>query len=337
MTRQLDSSVSLGEPAPAPPPLRTETEITGGWATEDPRVTILCISYQHEKFIRDCLAGLLGQETDFPFIVHVRDDGSTDATAAILQEYRSAYPNILRLTLEPVNTYASVKPLGVMLPDVTSPYIALCAGDDYWTDSKKLQNQVAQLDQDPSVAISFHSTLSVRDGRVVAVRDMSEYGIIPGDRLRRMGALPANTILFRNSEVLRHPTALHCLRNVWNEDRFLTNAMGFVGTGQFCPSIGPTVYRLHSGGISSAGDADRVNLDMVTAAYWTSRFLVDMGDIPAARARMSYASRRLNQPIRGSLSPSVSSALHLLQRGLAHEARRHVSRMGRMIRRLLPR
>lgn len=126
----------------------------------DPMVSICCITYNHEKFIREALEGFLMQKTDFPFEILVHDDASTDATPAILRQYEEKYPDLFRIVYQTENQYSKGhKPSAFLLPMARGKYIALCEGDDYWTDPLKLQKQVDFLESHPDHAGCFHKSL----------------------------------------------------------------------------------------------------------------------------------------------------------------------------------
>ena len=65
-----------------------------------PLVTVQCLVYNHEPFLRKCLDGFVMQETTFPFEVLVHDDASTDGSVAIIREYAEKYPDIIRPIFE---------------------------------------------------------------------------------------------------------------------------------------------------------------------------------------------------------------------------------------------
>ena len=131
-----------------------------------PLVSILCTTYKHEKFIREALDGFLMQRTTFPFEVIVHDDASPDDTAAIIREYAALHPDIIRPIFQTVNQFSSVPGRVVRLVNEAARgrYIALCEGDDHWTDPLKLQRQVAILENDPSVSGVFHFTEQCFEG-----------------------------------------------------------------------------------------------------------------------------------------------------------------------------
>jgi len=123
----------------------------------DPLVSIRCLVYNHEPYLRQCLDGFVMQQTTFPFEAIVHDDASTDGSAAIIREYAEKYPDIIKPIYETENQYSKHDGSlarnidAAMHPD--SKYIALCEGDDYWTDPKKLQKQVEIMEADETVGL----------------------------------------------------------------------------------------------------------------------------------------------------------------------------------------
>ena len=133
--------------------------------TGDPLVSIRCLVYNHEPFLRECLDGFVMQKTTFPFEAIVHDDASTDGSAAIIREYAEKYPDIIKPIYETENQWAkgtiSKTMDAAMHPN--SKYIALCEGDDYWTDPDKLQLQVDFLENHPDYTMCFHRAKTILD------------------------------------------------------------------------------------------------------------------------------------------------------------------------------
>lgn len=117
-------------------------------------VSIWCITYNHEPYIRQCLEGFVMQKTNFHFEAIVHDDASTDGTAAIVREYAEKYPDIIKPILETENQYSKHDGTldRIMDEKCTGKYIALCEGDDYWIDPLKLQKQVDAFEKDKTVS-----------------------------------------------------------------------------------------------------------------------------------------------------------------------------------------
>ena len=120
----------------------------------DIMVSIFCLAYNHEKYIRKALESFVQQKTDFKFEVLVHDDASTDATASIIREYESKYPNIIRPVYQTENQYSKhISNLPTyLLPIARGKYVAWCEGDDYWTDDQKLRIQVDTMENNPTCA-----------------------------------------------------------------------------------------------------------------------------------------------------------------------------------------
>lgn len=122
-----------------------------------PLVSIVCITYNHAQFIRQCLDGFVMQETSFPFEVLIHDDASTDGTTEIVREYVDKYSDIFIPFYEEENQWGKLDYWkDILFPKVRGKYVALCEGDDYWTDPFKLQKQVAALEARPDVSVCFH-------------------------------------------------------------------------------------------------------------------------------------------------------------------------------------
>lgn len=125
-----------------------------------PLVVITAITYNHEPYLRDALEGFVIQKTNFPFVAIVHDDASTDGTASILREYAEKYPDIILPIFERDNQYSkhdgSLGDIIITARESTgAKYVALCEGDDYWTDPYKLQKQVDFLESHPNYGMCY--------------------------------------------------------------------------------------------------------------------------------------------------------------------------------------
>ena len=128
---------------------------------KQPVVVIWCLAYNQKDFIRDALNGFVMQETNFPYEVIVHDDCSTDGTTEIIQEYAKNYPDVIKPIIEIENQWqkGGLKHIIHLMNESyrLGKYIAFCEGDDYWTDSCKLQKQVDFLETHPDYSMCFHS------------------------------------------------------------------------------------------------------------------------------------------------------------------------------------
>lgn len=128
------------------------------------KVSVCVPTYNHERFIAQMLDGAVSQQTTFPFEIVIGDDGSTDGAPAIIRQYAERYPNLIRAYLHPHNLgpsepkeFAGRNNVLQLLTTCRGEYVALCEGDDYWTDPLKLQKQVDFMDAHPDYTICHHN------------------------------------------------------------------------------------------------------------------------------------------------------------------------------------
>lgn len=144
--------------------LRTENEIINNWKGDKkkPLVSICCTAYNHESYIEDAIKGFLIQETDFPFEILIHDDASTDNTANIIREYEKLYPNIIKVIYQTENQYSQGKRIiPIAARYCSGEFVALCEGDDFWIDNKKIQKQIETLEQYKGVNICITKAISL--------------------------------------------------------------------------------------------------------------------------------------------------------------------------------
>ena len=119
-----------------------------------PRVSVAMITYNHEKFIRQAVESVMMQETDFPYELVIGEDFSTDRTREICLDLQRKYPERIRLLLPEKNIGAKANEAQVFRA-CDGDFIALLEGDDFWTDARKLQDQVDFLERNPDCSACF--------------------------------------------------------------------------------------------------------------------------------------------------------------------------------------
>lgn len=178
-------------------------------------VSICCITYNQESYIRDALEGFVNQKTNFKYEVLIHDDASTDRTAEIIREYQERYPDLIKPILQTVNQYS----LGLTNVSGTwnfpravkngSKYIAMCEGDDYWINEHKLQRQVDYLEAHPECALVFHSAKVEVQGSAVTERMMRPYKkdriVTPEEIIDKTSGYATASLMFRTEMVKELP------------------------------------------------------------------------------------------------------------------------------------
>lgn len=135
---------------------------------EELMVCIQCATYNQEKYIGQTLEGIVTQKTNFPFVVVVVDDASTDHNADIIREYEAKYPDIVKAVYLEENYYSqkkSKRPFFEVWRN-KSKYVSFCEGDDFWTNPNKLQIQVDFMEAHPDYNVCCHNWNVLKDGEI---------------------------------------------------------------------------------------------------------------------------------------------------------------------------
>ena len=106
-------------------------------------VSVICFTYNHENYIGEAIEGIVNQKTRFSFELIIQDDASSDRTADIIKEYEAKYPKMIRGIFQKTNQYSVLRNRMIykVLQSAKGKYLAFCEGDDFWTDTLKLQKQ----------------------------------------------------------------------------------------------------------------------------------------------------------------------------------------------------
>ncbi len=125
-----------------------------------PVVSICCTTFNHERFIAETIEGFLQQKTTFPVEIIIHNDASTDKTTEIIKELSNKYPKIIIHICQQENQYSQGKRMfPFIFPHAKAPYIAMCEGDDKWTDTNKLQRQVDFLASHPDYILTADNSI----------------------------------------------------------------------------------------------------------------------------------------------------------------------------------
>jgi glycosyltransferase involved in cell wall biosynthesis len=218
-----------------------------------PKVSILLITYNHEKYIAQALEGVLMQETEYSYEINVVDDCSTDRTQDIILEYQARYPG-------KINTYFNPKNIGTLSPPMQKvcyagfktlrgEYACILEGDDYWSSPKKLQKQIAFLDANPDFVACAHNTVKIYEDksqephRFLYWKWMKTENTVH-DFVAMTSFFHTSSILYRNVFAGVPPKAF---RSKWSCDIFNTLAHVQYGKLRYFDED-MSVYRQHAGG-----------------------------------------------------------------------------------------
>jgi glycosyltransferase involved in cell wall biosynthesis len=211
-------------------------------------ISICMITYNHEKYIAEAIEGVLSQESNFSFELIISNDASTDNTDGIINEIISNHSkgNLIKYFNHEGN-------LGMMpnfifaLNKCKGKYVAICEGDDYWTDPNKLQKQVNYLEAHEDYSICFHRVYELKDDKKPVLSNLNSskkektYTV---QDLARYNFIHTPSVVFRNGFITAFPEwfkespvgdyVLHMLNARHGKIKYLPEAMA--------------VYRLHTYG-----------------------------------------------------------------------------------------
>lgn len=154
-------------------------------------VSVIMPVYNHEKYVAQAIESVLMQKTDFKYELIIGEDCSTDGSRNIIREYQSRYPNIIKVIYQSENR-GMFKNGSMIRKRAKGKYWAFCEGDDYWTDSSKLQKQVDFLENNNRYSAVYHNVLCVdKKGRPCKRKSINKYplkteGIYTFDMIKGM-------------------------------------------------------------------------------------------------------------------------------------------------------
>lgn len=174
----------------------------------NPLVSICCITFNQEQYVEKTLQGFLAQKTTFPVEILIHDDASTDNTPQIIKKYEELDDRIF-VIYQTENKYSKgEKPFTrYLFPKAKGKYLAICEGDDYWTDSLKLQKQIDFLEVNPDFSASFHDVdMLYNRGKISYFK--TNFNFIDQDKtvdlgefLQRKYHIPTCSLVFRKDKI----------------------------------------------------------------------------------------------------------------------------------------
>ena len=177
-----------------------------------PKVSVVMLAYNIGRYVETAIRGVLSQQTDYPVQLVIAEDCSTDDTRAICLRYKERYPDRITLLLHEQNMGLQRNFMDAHR-HCTGEYIAICDGDDYWFDRRKLQRMTDFMDANPRYALCFHRVINFYEGDVSkSAVDIYQWFIIS-----RSGA---DFLMRRTEEIVYYSLSLEMY--VWAIDDFGT-------------------------------------------------------------------------------------------------------------------
>lgn len=216
--------------------------------TLNPKLSVIMITYKHEKFIEQAINSILEQITDFEFELIIANDNSPDKTHDVVTGIIKRHPKgaLIKYFKNEENLGANSNYIKAYNSG-SGEFIAVCEGDDYWNDPFKLQKQVDFLEKNLEYVLSYHSAISIDvNGKILdgipnanPPIEFSREALMKGNQ-----PLPL-TLCYRRLNFL--PVEIE---DITNGDTFLISVLGTKGKGRYV-EVAPACYRVHQGGIWS--------------------------------------------------------------------------------------
>lgn len=307
---------NVGDIVPKPPEPRSEAKIMVDWEgdIDVPVVSILCATYNHANYIEDAIKGFLFQDTGFPFEIIIADDASTDGTKEIVKQYVAKYPKIIKPIFHYENQYSQgFRPSRYFKKLVKGKYCALCEGDDFWIDSKKLRLQVEGLERNPGLDLSIHPAYMLDMVRQKA-KIMYEHGnrevMLPVTAaVASMSQFsPTSSYVFRAEAFFSMPFWFFEARDLPFGDYFVESIIGRYGILYFPEAL--SVYRRNVPGSYTAMTAQAKQthlLKRLESILFYTRKLSEFSEIPS-----SALESRLKMVLRDYTNMAISRHSHTM-------------------------
>lgn len=259
-----------------------------------PLVSVCVVTYNHALFIRECLTGILNQRTSFPIEIIVGEDESSDGTRDICKELAKAHPDKIRLFLrrkeDKIFIFGMKSGSFNFIECVNAArgeFIALCDGDDYWTDDNKLQAQYDFLSENPDYSLHYFPAIT-SEKEISHPCGPKTFGFL--DSLENGKYGPAVNVFLR-SAALDGVNLKVMLKDVINGDwvlECLGARMGFGYVGKEPTSI----YRIHPGSatnqLNSLGQSKFLSRLMFTRNLINSGIELDADQAKVVRSRYRH-------------------------------------------------
>lgn len=219
----------------------------------NPLVSVAVITYNHGRYIAQCIDSLLEQDAPFDCEIVVADDCSKDNARDILKEYQKRYPEKIKLLFQDTNQ-GMIGNYAALLHQCKGKYIAEISGDDFWCDTHKLQKQVETLELHPECDLCYTNCYSCNGVGEINKTPMFKYNQVTFEsHLLNTGYLAPGSWMFRRS-ILDYFDMQD-----WFTDESLAVALDVLHHSKFIFLDEPMyVYRIHDGSAAAQTDPKKM-------------------------------------------------------------------------------
>lgn len=299
-------------------------------------VSVVVMAYNHETYIAECLNSILSQKTTFYFDIILGEDESSDSTRSICIDFAKRHPDKIKLFLRSRKDviYINGGPTGrynflECLKDCTGKYIAICDGDDYWTDPLKLQKQVGFLEANNDYTLCFHNVNIVNTrknaNRVFPMHTKLDKSTFSTPDIIDQWFIPTASILFRQIEGFKFP---HWFETCASGDIALLLLLSLEGKFYYINEI-MACYRLHDTGLSKSHNGYHKVFSMIylyqnfnihtnykfnksiegAMIYEVRKHLPEVQELNKIKKEMHKLRKQVNKPLQTAIKQKIKKIL----------------------------
>lgn len=234
-------------------------------------VSVIIVTYNQEKWIRQALDSVVKQKTTYPFEVIVGNDCSSDATAKICSEYSEKFPNVILLDRK--KNIGCVPNWADCIQHTRGKYIMMLDGDDFWNNEDKVQIEVDYMESHPECVILhtdndlFDIRSKVTKSNLKSTRGIDvPQGNIQDEIFHGLAHIATNSVCFRRDVFENHvPISKYIELGLLGADYPTWVILSAYGEVNYLP-ISTYVYRIGQESLTS-----RVNYDWLRHRYATEK------------------------------------------------------------------
>src|SRR5690554_4252592 len=227
------------------------------------KVSVVMITYNHEKFIKEAIEGVLIQQGNFEVELIIADDNSPDNTECVVKDIKANHPNghWIKYTKHAVNKGMN-KNFTWALEQAIGEYISICEGDDYWTDPLKLLKQVDFLEENKNYSgVATNSLIKFEGTDKERLFRTNLKSILETNDLLEARHFHTATFMYRR-EAFKPDFPV----NVLSADRTLFMLVSCIGPIRLLDDV-TAVYRKNDGGISTKVTSKQMKQDYKIVDY----------------------------------------------------------------------
>lgn len=237
------------------------------------KVSVLVVTYNHEKFIREAIESILMQKHDFNMEIVIADDYSTDGTLSIIKEYQAKYPELFKILMSTGNV-GITQNYKRGFQSCEGEYIAVLEGDDYWTSPKRLSKMIQFLDNNKGCSMAFNrfivDDMKTRRFNIQPWPVNGEYQLITVSDLVVDNIIGNfSTCIYRNEIVRKIPESLFDMKVYDWMYNIVTAQFGLIA---YIPEV-MSVYRLHVNGTWTQKTQEEKNSDIIASIDQYNKYL----------------------------------------------------------------